>query len=280
MVAKLASGTAATAHGTLKIVVQPSVRSSSRTRKPEYVSAATTHAALFINGAASAAGSGACSPPGCTIGWSFAGTVPASYPFAVEIDNGANILAENEATYVLHAGSNTLSTLTLNGIAANAAVSGVASGSSPRACSGSSCSGTLTIADAALDTIANTTTPPAPGFDNGPLTFGSTAAAIGTVAAGGTVTQPASTGTSSYTVTCAATSGAFFTTVTPNSTTGSGDITGAELSGLNLTYPSSITYTSHYYSCGTGTAIANAVVYVQTKRAAPSLSMGSTQAER
>lgn len=63
-------------------------------------------------------------------------------------------------------------------------------------------------------------------------------------------------------MTCAATSGAFFTTVTPNSTTGSGDITGAELSGLNLTYPSSITYTSHYYGCGAGTAIANDVVYV------------------
>jgi hypothetical protein len=50
----------------------------------------------------------------------------------------------------------------------------------------------------------------------------------------------------------------------PQSATGSGDLSSAELTALILTYRSSITYASHTYTCGAGKAIANQTIVVLT----------------
>lgn len=237
---------AVTASGTMTIMIPPKRTVSSATRRTAYVSPGTTHAAVFINGSTSPAGSASCTPSGsplsCTVTWQFSGAVPASYPIAVEIDNGTTVLAENKATYVITAGSNTLSTLTLNGVAASASQSG-------ETCTGASCSGSISLADAAGNAITNLTAPLASGFDNGPLTLASTAVSTGSVSAGGTITQPSASGAYAYTVACSTSTGNFQATVTPSVTTGSGDITSAELASLSLAYPASVTYASHSYGC-------------------------------
>jgi sugar lactone lactonase YvrE len=182
--------------------------------------------------------------------------VPLSHSFAIEIDNGTTVLAEGVKSYAIVYGNNgTLTTLTLNGVAAVGA-------SSFETCTTTSCSGSLYVIDPASYAIVNTTSPLAPGYDNGPLTLASTATAVGTVTlpAGGTVTQPSANGSFAYAVGCA-TSGTFFLTLAPHSTTGSGDITSAELANRALTYPAVITY-GKTYSCS-GTSINNAV-YVGT----------------
>ena len=251
----------ATAYGTIRIVVPPKASAASRTRKPSYISAGTTSAALFIDGATTPAGmTTTCSATvssgaGCTITWTTAVSVPAAHSFAVEIDNGTTVLAENKASYAIVSGSNTLAVLTLNGIAASATLTG-------ETCATTNCSGTLTFSDAAGDSIVNTTSPLAAGFDNGPLTLASTATSVGSVTAGATQTQPSATGTAAYTVTCDSSAGSFSTTLSPASTTGSGDITGAELSGRGLVYPASISSASDHYFCTTGTTISDQAIYV------------------
>ena len=131
--------------GTLQIAVPPRTRASSvlrdangRQLHPDYVSAGTTHAALFIDGAASPAGqTTSCSATtgtgaGCTISWSATLGVPGTHNFAVEIDgstaiaSGNYVLAEGEGAYHVIAGSgNSLGNgttggapLSLNGVAA------------------------------------------------------------------------------------------------------------------------------------------------------------------
>jgi sugar lactone lactonase YvrE len=179
------------------------------------------------------------------------------HSFAIEIDNGTYVLAEGVKSYAIVYGNNgTLTpTLTLNGVAAVGA-------SSFETCTTTTCSASLYVIDPASSAITNTTSPLAPGYDNGPLTLASTATAVGTVTApaGGTVTQPSSTGFFTYTVGCA-TTGTFFLTLAPHSTTGSGDITSAELTNRTLSYPAAITY-GKTYACN-GTTINNAV-YVGT----------------
>jgi len=247
--------------GTIAIDVPRTIPAAPERRKVAYISPGTTGAAVFIDGSATPAGStttcaaSVSSGAGCTLTWTAALTAPAIHTFAVEIDNGTTVLAENKASYALHAGNNgALTVLTLNGVASVGATSG-------ETCTTASCSGTLTVADAAADPIVNTTSVVAPGFDNGPLTFASTNG-VGTVTApaGGTVTQPPASGTLAYAVTCAGT-GSFFTTLAPNSTAGSGDITSAELTNRSLTYPAAITF-GKTYSCTAGT-IGNAL-YVGT----------------
>ena len=112
--------------GSLRIVTglgdQPATEANgaSARRKPEHVSPATGNAALFIDGAAAAAGTtssctaSAGTGTGCTIAWSANLTTPASHTFAVEIDTGttgspaSTVLAEGRSSYALVAGANTL----------------------------------------------------------------------------------------------------------------------------------------------------------------------------
>ena len=131
---------------------------------PAYVSTATAHASLFIDHAATAAGSTTtCSASngtgtGCTISWTANLTVPASHVFSVEIDTGPSILphntvlAEGQGTYTVFPGTNTLGTggngspLSLNGVA-NTYFYNITT------CSAASCTGTISFADAASYTI-------------------------------------------------------------------------------------------------------------------------------
>jgi streptogramin lyase len=253
---------AVTAYGTLAIRIPPKTPAANGIRKIAYISPGTTRAALFIDGAATPAGSAATctasvsSGAGCTLTWSTSVSVPAAHSFAVEIDNGTTVLAENKASYALHFGNNALAVLTLKGVAAAGTLSG-------ESCATSSCSGTLTLADGAANTIVNTTSPLATGFDNGPLTFASTNAVAGAVTAGGTLTQPSAAGTAAYTVTCTASTGIFLTSLTPSSGTGSGDITSAELTGRILAYPATITYAPNTYNCSAGPTISNSPTFTE-----------------
>jgi hypothetical protein len=183
--------------------------------------------------------------------------VPAAHTFAVEIDNGTSVLAENQHTYAVVFGSNgTLSpTLTLNGVAAQAALTA-------ETCSTTTCTGTLQVSDSAGDPITNSGSNPS--FDNGTITYASASTATGTVASGGTIATVSSAGTYSYTTTCAATSGQFQTTMTSSTPAGSGDITAAELTNRSLVYPSSINQLE-LYRCSTADAIFPGHIYVSTQ---------------
>jgi hypothetical protein len=236
----------------------PQLLNASRRRRPAYISAATAHAALFIDGAATAAASGACAPPGCSLSWSIATAVPASHIFAVEIDTGPagmppnTVLAENSASYVIVAGNNSLSALTLDGVAATATISG-------ETCSGSDCTGTLTIGDAA----GNPITSPGSTFDNASVAVSSSNPSNGIVAtpAGGSIATVSATGTYAYDFKCVNATDTFTINVTSGSP--SNDVTAAELASLTpaVTYPSStipLTQDSSIYICRTGTTIAKA----------------------
>ncbi|HEV2218492.1 MAG TPA: hypothetical protein VGV88_13085 [Candidatus Dormibacteraeota bacterium] len=244
---------------------------------PTYVSTATTHAALFIDGAATPAGQAtSCSASngtgtGCTISWSANLSVPAMHSFAVEIDTGATVvphntvLAEGKASYTVFPGNNTLgsggngSPLSLNGVVNTYfySISG---------CAGASCSGSVTPADAASYSIfyAGALTTPTPGvptsgnvFDNAginntsPFTFASDTPSIGTMT--GTAQAPwTTTGTNVMTilgvnasdlfpfqVTCVAGANGKFGVVSGGGALPYGNVTASELSGLSpaVLYP-------------------------------------------
>jgi sugar lactone lactonase YvrE len=181
--------------------------------------------------------------------------LPASHTFAVEIDNGTSVLAEGMKAYAIVYGNNgTLATETLSGVVASGALSG-------ETCANASCSGTLTLADAAASTIVNTSSPLALGFDNGPFSYTSTATAVGTLTPN-SFAQPSAAGTAPYTVTCIASAGTFSSALSTTNTAGSGAITLAELSSLGLTYPPGIAYLANPYTCGTGSVISDGRIYV------------------
>ncbi len=251
---------ATNASGTIRIAVPPAAAGAGRAlRSAQYVSPGTTRAALFIDGATAPAGqTNACTSGACTISWSAALAVPAAHIFAVEVDDGTNVLAEGTKSYAIVAGNNgTLATETLEGVAAAGTLSG-------ETCPATTCTGTLTVSDAAADPITNTTSPPAPAYDNGPLAFASTAGATGTTSPA-SLTQPAASGASAYTLACRASTGSFQTTLTPAS--GSGAITAAELVARSLVYPAAIGYSTKTYYCTAGAAISNGL-YVATNASA------------
>jgi 6-phosphogluconolactonase (cycloisomerase 2 family) len=183
--------------------------------------------------------------------------VPAAHTFAVEIDNGTNVLAENEHTFAIVFGSNgTLTpTLTLNGVAAAAELTA-------ETCTGTTCTGTLQVQDAAADPITNSGSNPS--FDNGTIAYASASTGTGTVASGGTIATVSSAGTYAYTTTCAASTGQFQTTMTASVPAGSGDITSAELTNRGLVYPSSINQLE-LYRCSTANQIFPGHMYVSTQ---------------
>ena len=271
-------------------------------RLPRYVSTATAHAALFIDGASSPAGqTTSCSASngtgtGCTISWTANLTVPASHSFAVETDTGPSILphntvlAEGKGTYTLFPGTNTLGTggngnpLSLNGVA-NTYFYNISS------CAGSSCSGTISIADAASYTIfyAGALTTPTQGqsptsgnvFDNngfgqaGPaptsnVTMASDTPSIGTMT--GTAQAPWTSVSSNsltilganasqlytYTVTCVAGATGKFGLLSGGGAVGSGNVTSSELVGLSpaVVYPAGPggLDTTNLFTCTNGVA--------------------------
>jgi hypothetical protein len=276
--------------GTLTIAT-PVTGASSRVRKPAFVSASTKHAAVFIDGATTAAGSTTtCSAEtgtgtGCTISWSAQLAVPASHAFAVETDTGTNspantVLSEGKGTYAVVAGTNTLAALSLNGVAVDATFAVTScSGASPN----SLCSGTVVLADAAGNAIAYTgaTVVPATGnspssgnvFDNGNVTFVSSNSVAGLVTglaqtSGGntfsalasntlTVSGVNTTGTYTYQVTCNGGATGTFGITVGGAATPPLDVTAPELAGLStaVAYPSAgITTlgTAPSFNCASG----------------------------
>jgi hypothetical protein len=284
--------------GTLGIGTAQAVTLGNRLRKPAYVSGSTTNARLFINGGASAANSSTtCTPASgtagtgtaCTITWSTSLAVPASYTFAVEVDDGTTVLAEGSATEAIVAGNNTLSTLTLNGVVAKASFVTLSCVAGTAGVTPGTCNGAVILEDADSNTIEyngpSTTVVagnnPTTGtvFDNAPPATPVTLAAsngnglvIGTAESYGAgpyvlstfaantlsisgVTGSSATPANAYTyeVQCktASTSGTFGITV-GGGTTPSGDVTAGELGAL--TYPASITTvaTAPSYTCTNG----------------------------
>jgi hypothetical protein len=152
------------AYGTLTFTTNQT-KAAGNIRKPRYVSPGTTHATLFID--QGAADRVTCNPgtttPStsgtCVIPWT---STSGTHTFVAEIDDGTNVLAEGGAQYVLLAGSNTLSPLTLNGVAATGVVN------APTSCTSTSCTGTFAIADADVDPIV-----PPGYFDNAVALTGS-----------------------------------------------------------------------------------------------------------
>jgi hypothetical protein len=179
--------------GTIAIGLNGATNTTSSGRaRPAYVSSSTTHAYVFINGSAAPnnASSSCTSGSGttgagtfCTINWTANLAVPGSYTFAVETDNGSSVLAEGAATYTIVAGSNTLSALTLNGVAAEANFT--TSSCSAASVQPGTCNGTVTLLDAAGNTIEYTGTSVVPTVGNSPST--------GTVFDDGNVTFSGST---------------------------------------------------------------------------------------
>ena len=288
------SQTLATVTGTLSIGGSQSATAMSRAQssrlRPEFVSPATGHVALFIDGAAAAAGAitgAGCTPTtgtgtSCTIPWSAQLTVPASHVFAVETDSGTagvpnnTVLSVGAQTYAIVAGANTLAALSLNGVVKDAtfAITG---------CATNTCNGTVTLAAAAGNAISYTgaTAVPTNGnapssgniFDNGPVTLASSNTVAGT---GGLVTGTAqapfstyapntlsvvgvnTTGVYTYAATCNATATGTFGITLADAAGTSGLVTTAELGGLApaVAYPATgltVLGTAPSFSCTAGT---------------------------
>lgn len=280
--------------GTLTIGTPAQSGTSSLTRRPDYVSAATTHAYIFINGSltpnnasSTCTGTGTSGATGttfCTISWTTSVAVPASYTFQVETDNGVNVLAEGAATEALVAGNNTLGTLTLNGVVANATFATTSCVAGTAGSVAGTCNGTVTLSDAALDaiTFTGTTTVPTAGnspttgtvYDNGAVTFAASAASglvIGTAQtsppnvfssfASNTLTASgvSTTGIYTYEVQCATatTTGTFGITVGGGASRTSGvNVLNTQLANESPvpTYPASVSTvaTAPSYTCTNG----------------------------
>ena len=260
---------------------------------PREVSGGTTHAALFIDGAASPAGqTSSCTATigtgvGCTITWSASLSAPASHTFAVETDNGAKVLDEGKATYTVNVGQNALG----SGGAGNAPLSlNVAAftfGYSVGACSGGTCPGSFSLFDAAFYSIVYNGSTPVPTNGQNPtsgnvldnngggtanLTLTSDTPSIGTVT--GTASSPFTsyssgtltvlginnTGNFAYSVACVAGATGTFGILFGGANVPSGDVTAAELAALSpaVAYPASPagTGTGHIFTCTNGVATA------------------------
>ena len=291
------SGSTQPVAGTMIIEVRPATPAG-EVRKPDYVSAATTHAYVFINGSATPNNaSSTCTGSGttgtgtfCTIAWTAALAVPHAYVFDLEVTNNApaSVLAVGQKTFALVAGTNTLGTVTLNGVVAKANFS-------TASCSNVSlpgtCTGTVVLQDAAGIAIGYTgaTTVPTNGnnpttgtvFDNGNVTLTSSAASglvIGTPQSSGantfstfvphtlTVVGVNTTGIYPFQVSCATagTTGNFGITV-GGGMSPSGDISGSQRANENPvpTYPAGVTVAKPpQYSCMSGSIFVGQNLYV------------------
>ena len=273
-----------------------------RLRRPLEVSGGTTHAAVFIDHAATPAGSTTtCSPTtgtgtGCTISWSANLNAPASHTFTVETDNGSKVLDIGQGSYFIQLGNNNLGTGTVaNG---NPPLSlnpvGYTMGWSVSSCVGSTCTGSVSMFDAAFYSLVYTGAAAVPTEGNSPtsgnvldndgggasdVTLTSSAPAVGTVTgttqspfssyASGTLTLKGldNSGNYTFTVACNASTTGVFGVNLGGATTPSGDLTAAELTTLSpVTYPNTIngtgmgnvfTCTSGTISATTGTIIVN-----------------------
>jgi hypothetical protein len=278
--------------GTLPIESTSSETSRSE-RKPAFVGAATTHANVWINGllvpsnASSTCTGTQTTGTGtfCTVSWNVNVPVPASYNFQVETDDGTDVLAEGSKAYVIVAGTNALSALTLNGVVAKATFATTTCTAGTAGITAGTCAGTVTLQENGADAIAYTgsATVPVAGlnptsgtiFDNGSVTLAASAASglvTGTAQTGGsnvyssfasntlTISGVNTTGVYTYGVACATatTSGTFGITLGGSAGRTSGvnvlDTQLANATGAPA-YPSStitVTGTAPSYTCTNG----------------------------
>jgi hypothetical protein len=281
MTPPLQTSSSTKATGTLTFVI-PSQHQASNSRRPDYVSPKTIHAALFIDGATTPAGSaGMENPPAshdqtaqsgpcsstCTINWS---TTAGQHTFVLEIDGDECqvasqtcvsqpdiIFAEGKTVAAVSPGSGNVINVTMNGVAVGAGWMADASSTA------NSVTGTYAVYDADDDLI---TTPGV--FDNGPLslsvsgTLATGSASVETAAGGTTLGAPDANGNDyPFSVSCSPAANGSFTIVTSMGSP-SGDVTAAELSANGLLYPlanqaSPFALTFPTYTCTNG-VIANA----------------------
>jgi hypothetical protein len=204
---------ASTARGTLKLTYSHTKKApnASGARKPAYVSPGYTHAALFIDSVAG----GSCSAAGCDITFS---TTAGTHNFAVEIDDGKNILAEGSASYTLVGGDNTpllqSNPVILNGVVYGWFLNASAAGT-----------GSIAVTDAdgwfITSAVGN--------YDNGPLTIAGSSSTVPVVATD-SLTAVNLNGTISFTYTCG-------TSTTPFSLVVNEATTPAPTIPLSLTAP-------------------------------------------
>jgi hypothetical protein len=156
----------------------PARTASRSARKPDFVGQSTTHAYVFINNALTpsnltstctgtqTSGTGTF----CTISWYTTLSVPASYKFQVETDDGTTVLAEGQATYALVLGTNTLAPMTLNAVAYTGTWATTSCSVGVAGTTAGTCNGTLTVGDKDADPITYTGTTVVPTTGNNPTT--------------------------------------------------------------------------------------------------------------
>jgi len=261
----VASATAQPASGTLTLVVSQ-LQSATNARHRNFVSPLTIHAALFIDGATSPAGTlGSENPspapdlkrdaaatcgylPSCTIAWS---TTAGPHTLAVEIDGDKclvasevcttspdAIYAEAETTFTAVPGTGNNLNLTPNGVA------GSFFWVADRSSTANSITGVYEIGDDDDGALTYPLTTPG-GFDDGPITLTadqssltSGSAFVTTTGSSSTLSAPDANGADyPFTVACSTSPPANGTfTVVASAGHPSGDITAAEMTANSLEY--------------------------------------------
>lgn len=228
---------------------------SSLVRSPEYISTATTQAALFIDNITTAAGSSTSCSSGCTIAYK---TTAGTHTFRAEIANGTNVvLAAGSKSVTVVAGSGNNFTLTLNGAA------GIAAWVASSSFTTNSILGTFSVADSSSVLITSAPAGASTAFDNAPITFtatgdqGFTGTASFTTSGVTTLSAPTAAGNNyPFTATCSATANGPFA-ITAAAGSSAAGITVAQLAGLApaASYPSATVNTAalQRYSCVSGT---------------------------
>lgn len=248
--------TAVPASGVLTITGPQST--SSRARRPQFISSATAHAAVFIDNVTTAAGSSTSCSTGCVIPYT---TTSGTHTLSAEIDNSSHVvLAEGTSgPQTIVAGSGNNFTMTLNGAAGE--FTWVANtGSSPASpAQPTSITANWAVADSSGVLITNAPTGSA-AFDGGTITFAVTVSGL----TGNTPTftpttlaHPDASGNDySFTASCNGATGTGTFSVAATSGAGSGDVLPAQLAGLSpaVTYPSSslAVTPAHTYTCAGG----------------------------
>lgn len=238
------------ATGTLTLNV-PQTSAAADARKPTYISPSTTFVTLWIDGSETGTRV-SCTPvgftPTCTLNWV---STSGSHTFAVALDDsasvngGGNVLAEGSAVETLVEGTNTLPTLTLNGVPAQIAFRSETLWTSfensncegtPGYTSGGCYSGSGSVEDADGNLIESS-----PHIDGGGLCLAPSDSSVGATSSSSCITGAnASFAYLVYQVACQAadTGVTHFTLVaTPTNAGPYGELSATQLATYNLTYP-------------------------------------------
>lgn len=252
-----AAGSTATglpASGTITIVGGGAAGTSSLTRKPLFISAGTSHAAVFVDAITAVAGqTSSCTPASCVIAYT---TSSGTHTLSAETDNGSKVLAEGTTgSQTIVAGPGNNFTITMNGAAAQFSwVSNTGSAPVPPA-QPTSITANWAVADATANVITNAPAAAAV-FDGGTITFAVAVAGLTGATptfAPTTLAAPNAVGNNySFTANCNGATGTGTFTITATIAGASGVVTAGQLAGLTLTYPALTQTPAHSYTCTSG----------------------------